>query len=359
MSERYRLLLFAARSAEELRAQLAVNDLSLLERDDVQRAPAAGPFRLAIIDADARSLARARRIIEGDAPWRGRHDIWFTRAPMLGEGRGSVALIFPGVEQRFEPVVDDVAAHFRLPRPEIVGSEQSVLRRSISLLAVGRLLDAALRRIGVEPAAVAGHSIGEWNAMMSAGLFSTASMDRLIAGVDPAAFELPGCLFAALGCGVEVAEQAIAGLADVVISHDNCPHQSIICGEQHAIDIARKRLDERGVLSQVLNFRSGFHSPLLAPYLERVSAVATLPIEPATVPVWSATTSEPFPRDENAIRSLVIRHLLERVRFRTLIERLYASGTRAFVQAGVGRRREHRRSARLTSIAASGGCALG
>ena len=336
MSERHRLLLLAGRSAEELRVQLAVNDQSLLERDDVQHAPSAAPYRLAIVDADARRLAHARRIVQGAASWRGRQDIWFTSAPLLGDNRGSVALIFPGVEQRFEPVIDDVVAHFRLPRPEIAGGEESVLRRSISLLAVGRLLDAALRRIGIEPAAVAGHSIGEWNAMMSAGMFSTASMDQLIAGVDPAAFELPGCLFAALGCGVEVAQEAIAGLTDVVISHDNCPHQSIICGEQHAIATARKRLDKRGVLSQVLNFRSGFHSPLLAPYLERVSAVAMLPIERPSVPVWSATTTEPFPADEQAIRGLVIRHLLEPVRFRTLIERLYAAGIRAFVQAGVG-----------------------
>ncbi|MDB5027242.1 MAG: beta-ketoacyl synthase, partial [Candidatus Eremiobacteraeota bacterium] len=129
---------------------------------------------------------------------------------------------------------------------------------------------------------------------------------------------------------------AIAEIDGVVISHDNCPHQSIICGDERAIATATKRLEERGILSQVLNFRSGFHSPLLAPYLENVSAVADLPIEPARVPVWSATTTEVFPRDQQAIRELVIRHLLEPVRFRTLIERLYASGVRAFVQAGVG-----------------------
>jgi hypothetical protein len=223
MSERHRLLLLSGRSAEELRVQLAVNDQSLLERDDVQHVPSGGPYRLAIVDADARRLARARHILQGDAPWRGRQDIWFTSAPLLGQDRGSVALVFPGVEQRFDPVIDDIATHFRLPRPDFVSGDTSVLRRSISLLAVGRLLDAALRRIGIEPAAVAGHSIGEWNAMIS-----TASMDRLLAGVDPAAFELPGCLFAALGCGVELAQEAIAGLEDVVISHDNCPHQSII-----------------------------------------------------------------------------------------------------------------------------------
>ena len=100
--------------------------------------------------------------------------MWYANAPLLGEGRGSVAFVFPGIEQRFEPVVDDVAAHFRLPRPELAGSERSVLEHSISLLAVGRLLDAALRRIGIEPAALAGHSIGEWNAMMSSGMMSPA-----------------------------------------------------------------------------------------------------------------------------------------------------------------------------------------
>jgi malonyl CoA-acyl carrier protein transacylase len=209
MSECHRLLLLAASSAEDLRAQLAVDDQLLIQRDDVQHAPSSGPYRLAIVDADARRLARARRIIEGGAPWRGRNDIWFTALPLLGERGGRVALIFPGIEQRFDPIVDDVAAHFRLARPELAGNEDSVLCRSISLLAVGRLLDAALRRIGIEPAAVAGHSIGEWNAMMSAGLFSTASMDALIASVDPAAFELPGCLFAALGCGVEIAQEAV------------------------------------------------------------------------------------------------------------------------------------------------------
>jgi phosphopantetheinyl transferase len=190
--------------------------------------------------------------------------------------------------------------------------------------------------MGIAPAALAGHSLGEWNAMMSAGIFSTASMDGLIASIDPAAFELPGCLFAALGCGVEVAQEAIDGIEGVVISHDNCPHQSIICGEQHAIAVAVKRLDQRGVLSQVLNFRSGFHSPLLAPYLDRVSRIAKLEIGAASVPVWSATTAQPFPAEEHAIRDLVIRHLLEPVRFRTLIENLYASGIRAFIQAGVG-----------------------
>ena len=74
----------------------------------------------------------------------------------------------------------------------------------------------------------------------------------------------------------------------------------------------------------------------MIPYLHWISGIAKLPLEPVHVPVWSATTTRPFPEHEEAFRDLIIRHLLEPVRFRELIENLYASGIRAFVQVGVG-----------------------
>ncbi|HTJ24633.1 MAG TPA: acyltransferase domain-containing protein, partial [Candidatus Limnocylindria bacterium] len=337
MVDGHRLLLLAGRDADELRTQLAADEAELLARDDAAHAPTGGPCRLAIVDPDARRLALARRVVERGAPWRGRNDVWFSATPLLGAGGGTIAFVFPGVEQRFEPVLDDIAAQLALPLPVLGGEELAVvLRRSIGLLGLGRFLDAALRRIGIVPSTVAGHSIGEWNAMVAGGMLTSEGIDRLVASIDPEAFELPGCLFAALGCGVELAREVIAGIDGVVISHDNCPHQSIICGDEDAVAAAAQRFDERGILSQILNFRSGFHSPLLAPYLEGVSGIARLPIATPEIPVWSATTAEPFPGDESAIRDLVIRHLLEPVRFRELVENLYASGVRAFVQPGVG-----------------------
>ena len=331
-----RLLLFTGRSVGELQTQLSMDDQLLLERNDMHCPPLGGPYRLAIVNANAQRLALARRILESGASWRGRKDVWFTTSPLIGDSVERVAFVFPGLEQRFDPALEDVAAHFHLACPDVKGAEQSVRQHSIALLSTGQLLDAALRRIGVEPAAVAGHSIGEWNAMVSAGMMSTESLDSFIVGASPEVFDLPNCVFAALGAGVEVAEEAIAGIEGAVVSHDNCPHQSIICGEQAAIAIAIKRLGDRGVPARLLNFRSGFHSPFLLPYLEWVSEIAKLPLEPASVPLWSATTARPFPEDEKAIRELIIRHLLEPVRFRALIENLYAAGIRAFVQVGVG-----------------------
>ena len=331
-----RILLFAGSSLGELRAQLAVNDQALLQRDDVHCPPSGGPYRLAIVNANAQRLDLARRVIENGTPWRGRKDVWFTTFSLIGESGGQVAFLFPGLEQRFEPVIEDVAAHFQLPCPDLKSVEHSMREHSICLLATGRLLDAALRRIGVTPTSVAGHSIGEWNAMVSAGMISAASLDSFLEAVTPDVFHVPNCVFVAIGAGAETAEEAIAGLEGIVVSHDNCPHQSIICGEEAAAVIAMKRLSDRGVPARLLNFRSGFHSPFLIPHLDCISGIAKLPLEPVHVRVWSATTTRPFPEQEEAIRELIIRHLLERVRFRALIENLYASGIRAFVQVGVG-----------------------
>ncbi|MFT4113810.1 acyltransferase domain-containing protein [Silvibacterium sp.] len=329
------LLLLAGSTVTDIQEQLACDDESILRRSSRQPAAADGPFRLAIVGADKQRLNVARRVVAAGASWRGRKDVWFSGDDLIGRG-GSIALLFPGLEQKFNPMLDEVADQFGLTRLDIDEREYSVLNHSISLLHVGRFLDSVVRRMGIEPAAIAGHSIGEWNAMVSAGMIPSSSLDAFLSSLDPAVFELPDCVFAALGCGADIAEDAIRGIANVVVTHDNCPHQSIICGQEDAVIAAVSRLNGKGVAARLLHFRSGFHSPFLAPYIERVAGIAKTPLHLPLVPTWSATTSRPFPEDEIATRELMIRHLLEPVRFRTLIENMHHDGIRAFVQVGVG-----------------------
>ncbi|HET9255212.1 MAG TPA: 4'-phosphopantetheinyl transferase superfamily protein, partial [Pseudonocardiaceae bacterium] len=159
----------------------------------------------------------------------------------------------------------------------------------------------------------------------------------LIASFDPATLHVPDLVFAALGRGAEQATSVIEDLEGITVSHDNCPHQSIICGAEAAIARALDRLAARGVTGQVLPFRSGFHSPMLAPYLNRILGIfAGLPVRAPAHPIWSATTLDRYPGDPNGIRALATRHLLEPVRFGPLIQRLYQAGTRAFIQVGTG-----------------------
>jgi acyl transferase domain-containing protein/phosphopantetheinyl transferase len=341
-----RVLLLAGSTPAELARRLDVPDARLLDRDDAGTPPAGGPCRLAIVTPTTRRLMLARRIVAQGTPWRGREDIWFTAAPLHSAGfcqhggrepaQGQLAFLFPGLEQEFEPRVDDVADHFGLDRPDL-GDTAVLGRHGLGVLTVGRLLDAALQELGVMPDLVAGHSVGEWNAMTAAGIYPRQAVEELIASYEPESLHVPGLLFAALGCGADQAAEAINGLEGVVVSHDNCPHQSIICGAEAAVAAVLARLAARGVTGQVLPFRSGFHSPMLEPYLRRIlDTFGGLPVRPPSRPIWSATTVDRYPDDPDRIRELATNHLLEPVRFGPLLRRLYETGTRAFIQVGTG-----------------------
>ncbi|MDT3440035.1 MULTISPECIES: type I polyketide synthase [unclassified Pseudofrankia] len=340
------VLLLAAATPAELAAQLDVPDEELLARDDAAAAPTGGPCRLALVAPTPRRLALARTIVARGTPWRGRNDLWFTPSPLLaGPGpaaaaqpaqAGKLAFLFCGLEDKFEPRIDDVCAHFGLPLPDL-GQTGVLGGHGRASVEVGRVLDLVLRRLGIVPDVVGGHSVGEWNAMISSGMVPNDFVDAFIGGFDPASLEVPGVCFGAVGCGVEMVDEAIAGLPDVVVSHDNCPHQSVICGREASVTEALARLRARGVLGQVLPFRSGFHSPFLRPYLDiERSPLATMPLAAADMPIWSATTVAPYPDEPAAIRDLTVRHLLEPVRFRALTERLHDAGVRMFLQVGVG-----------------------
>jgi phosphopantetheinyl transferase len=331
------VLLLAGNTPAELARQLQIPDTGLLDRDSGGTPPPSGPCRLAIVAPTARRLRLARRIVAQGTPWRNRDDVWFTATPLHPEpAPGRLAFLFPGLEQGFEPQVDDVADHFGLDRPDL-GDTAVLGRHGLGVFTIGRLLDAALREIGVIPDLVAGHSVGEWNAMAAAGIHPRRAVEEFITSFDPATLHVPGLVFAALGCGADQAANAIGGLEGVVVSHDNCPHQSIICGAEAAVTAVLNRLQERGVTGQVLPFRSGFHSPMLKPYLHRIlDTLGRLPVQPPTHPIWSATIVERYPDNPDRIRDLATRHLLEPVRFGPLIRRLYKAGTRAFIQVGTG-----------------------
>ncbi|PWW54911.1 acyltransferase domain-containing protein [Actinokineospora spheciospongiae] len=313
--------------------------VELLDRPGVElrasRPTSAPGPRLGLLDPTDERLALARKVVAKGREWRARKDIWFSPAPLLPGGAG-IAFLYPGLEAEFDPSVDDVADWLGVPRPDL--STDTLGRHGASVVAVGRLLDAALRRLGITPAAVAGHSVGEWTAMICGGLFSGADFDAMLTRTDLDALRVPGVEFAVLGCPADRAAEAVDGVAGVVVSHENSTNQTVVCGPAEAIAGVVEDLRARSVICQVMPFRSGFHTPMLAPYLApfRESGVPSLRVHPAHVPVWSATTARPFPADPGATRELCVRHLLEPVRFRDLVLDLHAEGIRAFVQAGPG-----------------------
>jgi phosphopantetheine--protein transferase-like protein len=310
-----------------------------LEADDADlvaqagRPPGDGPCRLAIVAPDKRRLALARKIVARGRPWRGRSDVWFTPRPLLS-GPDQVAFLFPGFEPDWEPRIEGVAEHFGLPSPRLYGGAE-VVEHALDIVAVSRLFAGALDELGVVPGAVAGHSLGEWTAMIAAGIYP--AIDDFIASMRPGMVEVPDVVYAAFGASADRVAGELDGFDDVFITHDNCPHQSVICGPADHVGQVVDRLRGKAVMAQTMPFRTGFHSPVYAPHLTAARTLLNqLEVRPPSVPIWSATSLAPFPTDADDVRDLVLRHLVEPVRFRSLTELLHESGIRAFVQVGQG-----------------------
>ncbi|MFJ3176464.1 4'-phosphopantetheinyl transferase superfamily protein [Streptomyces roseus] len=341
VSEPERVLTLAAPTPEALAEQLSADDSAVQSLGSLQQPPSGGT-RLGIVAPTPQRLALARQIVSQGRPWGGRSDIWFTPSPLLGPaGGGKIAFVFPGLEGTFQPRVFDIAQYFNLPCPPSQAHTDvgDIGRHGVAVVGVGRLLNAALRRMRITPDVVAGHSIGEWTAMTVGGLYDSGDVDAFIQSIDPDALAVPGLAFAILGTSAANAQNLIREHGDnsIVVSHDNAPNQAIVCGPAGPVDALAQSLRARGVICRILPFQSGFHTPMLAPFLGPIQqAVRALPLRPPAVSVWSATTARPFPADPSEVRSLFIRHLLEPVRFRPLIEAMHTAGCRTFVQVGAG-----------------------
>ena len=324
-------LLLSAATPEALLARFDAGE------NDAQ--PGDAPCRLVVIEPDAKRLAMARKAVVSGKPWSGRQQIWFTPHGLLGEG-GKLAFVFPGVDSTFAPRAQDLAVYFGKPLPrwcEPLDPAESLMKVVIGLLGFNHYTSELLDELGIRADVCAGHSIGEWSAMLHTGMIGREESERMVAQLDLDAIDFPDVQFLAAACSEAKLVTAISGLQNIALSHDNCPHQVIACGERAAVEIAASRLRTQGVFVQILPFVSGFHSPLFAGHMglyRDFFGGATL-IEPA-VPMWSATTAGRFPQDLEGKRRLALDHLLKPVRFRELTEALYDDGVRVFVQLGTG-----------------------
>ena len=325
------VLMLAADTPQTLLAQL--------DKGAPYPAPGTGPCRLAVIAPDAKKLATARKAVASGKPWSGRQQIWFAPQGLIGAG-GKLAFVFPGVDSTFQPQTDDLAAYFERPLPahcETLDPGQSLAKVVVGLLGFNRYLFDRLGELGLRADTFAGHSVGEWSAMLCSGMMDQALSDRTNAGLDFDAVKFPDVLFLAASCSEQRLLEAMAGLERIALSHDNCPHQVIACGERAAVEELAARLRAASVFITILPIVSGFHSPLFSGHMQwyREFFGAARLLEPEA-PVWSATTAQRFPAAMADKRQLALDHLLQPVRFRSLIEALYEDGCRVFVEVGTG-----------------------
>jgi len=198
-----------------------------------------------------------------------------------------------------------------------------------------------LMSLGAEPAAMAGHSLGELVALCVAGVFSPADGFRLVNQralcMDKASSLAadPGAMLA-VNAPMELLEQMVAASDELYFTNYNSPRQIVIGGHSQAIDALQAELAAQDYWNARLKVSMAFHSPIMKVIRAEMSEfIDSLEFHPPSIPVISNTTQEPFPDDPEQIKRIVMAHLEAPVHWmqnvRTLAEDF---GVGLFVEVG-------------------------
>ena len=204
---------------------------------------------------------------------------------------------------------------------------------------------AACAERGLTPALAAGHSLGEYSALVVAGALSLADAVRVVRRRGELMQEAvpvgTGAMAAIMGVGADVVEQvcAEAGQGQVVeIANVNSEQQIVIAGHRTAVERAVALVKERGGRKSVLlPVSAPFHCSLMAPAAEGLAVeLSKVSVSDPTIPVVRNVDGNVTRRAADVVPFL-LRQVASPVRWTACVQRLAAEGATAFVEVGPGR----------------------
>lgn len=193
-----------------------------------------------------------------------------------------------------------------------------------------------------KPEMTAGHSLGEFSALVAAGALEFEDALRLVAvradAMQKACEAVPGTMAAVLGMDFKTIEDICAGIDGVVVpANYNSPGQLVISGENDAIDRACAALKEAGAKRALkLSVGGAFHSPLMAPAAERLAkAIEDTAFKAPLCPVYQNVDALPA-TDPEQIKGNLLKQLTSPVRWAQTVENMIADGATSFTEVGPG-----------------------
>jgi [acyl-carrier-protein] S-malonyltransferase len=255
---------------------------------------------------------------------------------------GDLALLFPGQGSQVEGMRDEVAR----VRPDLlalalaeVGDDPFARTTESTRFAQPAIFCAsvaALSRAPLESARwMAGHSLGEFAALVAAGSIGAHDGLRLVALRGRLMDEVAGNggMLALVGDGADELAAEIGLGTGAYVANRNAPTQVVMAGTDEAIAAAARIARNSGLRSFMLPVRGAFHTPLTeaarAPF---EAALAEVDVARPRVPVISSVTAAPF----DDIRRRLAEALTAPVRWHDTVEALAAAGARRFVEVGPG-----------------------
>ncbi|MBD5185051.1 MAG: ACP S-malonyltransferase [Bacteroides sp.] len=249
----------------------------------------------------------------------------------------------PVAREMFEKANDILG--FRITDLMFAGTDDDLKQTKVTQPAIFLHSVILAKTLGEEfnPSMVAGHSLGEFSALVAAGALSFEDGLRLVSARAHAmqkACELkPSTMAAVLALPDEKVEEICAGIDGVVVcANYNCPGQIVISGEEPAIDAACEQLLAAGA-KRALKLKVGgaFHSPCMEPArAELAEAIEKTEFKAPSVPVYQNVDAKPH-TDPAEIKANLVAQLTAPVRWTQSVRNMIADGAVEFVELGPGK----------------------
>lgn len=206
---------------------------------------------------------------------------------------------------------------------------------------------ALFKTLDAKPDMVAGHSLGEFSALVACGAVSFEDALKIVRRrgelMQQAGTDNPGTMAAVIGMDDDAVENVCADASEatgkeVIAANYNCPGQLVISGHKEAVEKAVELAKENGArMAMMLPVSGAFHSSLMQPAYDGLKEqLEQLEIQKPNCPIYSNYTAKPT-TDSKEIRSNLLNQLLNPVRWTQTLNNMNANGADLFVEVGPGK----------------------
>ncbi len=392
----YELILLAAATRSELLTSIRALHDDLAQSSDLTLSAVAhrcwlarrpGDARLAVVaQSGADLMAKLAMVLErlptlNEPAIASRQGIYYTDQPRR---EGDTVFMFSSEGAQYQNMLADLALYFpkvrswfdyldqifpREPRPsacifppptcldtEVAGKLAAALFEgdlaTECIAFASHALYEVVSDLGIRCDAMVGHSAGEHVALKASGMARTRSMDRMLeelrklntlyAAMEEADELASGCILSVGAIGIDKIRALLRELGDAVyLVADNCPNQMLLfvtSGNPALPQEIMSRIGAEQGIAMQLPLTRAYHTPLFAAGAAALRDFYEREIEigPGHVPVFSCSTTEPYPTNRETFFDVAANQWQLPVRFRETLERLYARGARVFVELGTG-----------------------
>ena len=237
---------------------------------------------------------------------------------------------------------------FPIDRIMFNGSEEELKQTSVTQPAVFLHSVIAFKSLGpLQPDMVAGHSLGEFSALVANNTLAFADALKLVSkrakAMQKACESVPSTMAAIIGLDDNIVEDICTGIQSetgeiIVPANYNCPGQLVISGTAKGISLACEKMKDAGAkMALVLPVGGAFHSPLMLPAKEELAAEIEATIfHPPSCPVFQNIVAIAV-TDPQLIKRNLVNQLTGPVRWSQSVEAMIAGGATHFTECGPGK----------------------